>query len=61
MVSVRDGAVTTVPIPAAVARLKTVDPASEIVRAARDVGVSFAAADGSDDAHFASRKRHGAP
>jgi hypothetical protein len=38
-----------------------VDPKGALVGAARDLGVSFAAADGSDDAHARSRARHGAP
>jgi ATP-dependent phosphofructokinase / diphosphate-dependent phosphofructokinase len=61
MVSVRGAQITTVPIEAAVARLRTVDPDGDLVRSARELGVTFAAADGSDDMHMASRRRHGAP
>lgn len=61
MVALRGGEITTVPIASAVATLKTVDPAGSVVSAARSLGISFAAADGGDDPHFASRRRHGAP
>ncbi len=61
MVALRSGAVTTVPIADAVARLKVVDPAGETVRAARDLGICFAAADGSDDEYARRRDEHGAP
>jgi 6-phosphofructokinase 1 len=61
MASLRDGEVVDVPIVEAVARLKTVDPRGDLVRAAREVGVSFAAADGSDDPYARRRSRHGAP
>ncbi|MCC7138986.1 MAG: 6-phosphofructokinase [Planctomycetes bacterium] len=61
MVALRGTDVTTVPIEEAVATLKTVDPAGELVRAARHLGITFGAADGSDDAHTAARRRHGAP
>jgi 6-phosphofructokinase 1 len=61
MVALRAGSVTTVPIAEAVARLKAVDPAGEAVRTARELGISFAAADGSDDAYARRREEHGAP
>jgi 6-phosphofructokinase 1 len=61
MVALRGGEITTVPIASAVATLKTVDPTGSVVGAARSLGISFAAADGSDDPHSASRRRHGAP
>jgi 6-phosphofructokinase 1 len=61
MASLRSGAVGDVPIAKAVARLKAVDPRGEPVRAAREVGISFAAADGSDDAFARRREAHGAP
>jgi phosphofructokinase-like protein len=61
MASLRAETVTDVSIPSAVARLKTVDPEGEPVRTAREIGISFAAADGSDDAHARRRAAHGAP
>jgi 6-phosphofructokinase 1 len=61
MVAMRGSEITTVPMDEAVARLRTVDPAGDLVRSARELGISFAAADGSDDAHTATRRRHGAP
>ncbi len=61
MVSLRGTEISTVPIAEAVATLKTVDPAGAAVRAARELGISFGAADGSDDAFFSSRRSHGAP
>jgi hypothetical protein len=38
-----------------------VDPASDEIRTARDLGITFAAADGSDDEAFERRRLHGAP
>ena len=61
MVSLQGTSITTVPIGDAVAKLKTVEPGGDLVRAARELGISFGAADGSDDAFVASRRRHGAP
>jgi phosphofructokinase-like protein len=61
MASLRGGEVGDVPIAEAVARLRTVDPEGGLVRAAREIGVSFAAADGSDDVYARRRARHGAP
>jgi ATP-dependent phosphofructokinase / diphosphate-dependent phosphofructokinase len=61
MVALRGAEVTTVPIREAVATLKTVDPEGALLRGARELGISFAAADGSDDRYDALRRRHGAP
>ncbi len=61
MVALRGADITTVPIASAVATLKTVDPACSVVGAARSLGISFAAADGGDDSHSVTRRRHGAP
>jgi 6-phosphofructokinase 1 len=61
MVALRGGNIVTVPIATAVARVKTVDPRGQAVLHARRIGISFAAADGSDDAHAGRREEHGAP
>jgi ATP-dependent phosphofructokinase / diphosphate-dependent phosphofructokinase len=61
VVALQGTALGSVPLAAAVRRLKTVDPAGEEVRTARRIGVSFAAADGSDDRFDRARARHGAP
>jgi 6-phosphofructokinase 1 len=61
MAAVHGTEIVTVAIEEAIARLRTVDPAGALVTAARDLGVSFAAADGSDDAPARARERHGAP
>jgi ATP-dependent phosphofructokinase / diphosphate-dependent phosphofructokinase len=45
MVALHAGTVRTVPISQAIANLKTVSPDSQLVRTARDVGVSFGAPD----------------
>jgi 6-phosphofructokinase 1 len=45
MVALRAGDIVTVPIEEAIAQLKTVSPESTLVRTARDLGVSFGAAD----------------
>ena len=61
MVSLSGTEIVTVPIADAVATLKTVDPKGSAVRAARELGISFGAVDGSDDAFLTARKAHGAP
>jgi 6-phosphofructokinase 1 len=61
MVALRGSEIVTVPIARAVARIKSVDPGGQAVRHARLIGISFAAADGSDDAHARRRSSHGAP
>ena len=45
MVALQAANVITVPISQAIANLKTVSPDSQLVRTARDVGVSFGATD----------------
>ena len=45
MVSLQAANIRTVPLEEAVARLKTVPPESQLVRTARDVGISFGAPD----------------
>jgi 6-phosphofructokinase 1 len=45
MVSLQAANITTVPLAEAIANLKTVTPESQLVRTARDVGVSFGALD----------------
>jgi 6-phosphofructokinase 1 len=61
MVALRGTEIDSVPIEEAVARLKQVDPKGETVRAARRIGVSFGAADGSDDGFARARAKHKAP
>jgi 6-phosphofructokinase 1 len=61
MASVRGTKITSVAIRTAAAGIRRISPRSDQVRAARELGVSFAAADGSDDAFAAARRRHGAP
>ncbi len=61
MVGLHCTEVGSVPIARAVARLKTVDPEGDLVRVAREMGVSFAAADGSDEPFADHRSLHGAP
>ena len=50
MVALQAGNIKTVPIAEAIANIKTVLPTSQLVRTARDVGVSFGAPD-EDDFH----------
>jgi 6-phosphofructokinase 1 len=61
MVALQGTELGSVTLASAVRHLKTVDPKGEEVRTARRIGVSFAAADGSDDRHDRARVRHGAP
>jgi 6-phosphofructokinase 1 len=61
MVALRGTEITTVPIEDAVATLKTVDPSGDMIRSAREMGISFAAADGSDDPYAQRRRHFGAP
>jgi len=61
MVALRGTKITSVPIERAVRSVRKVSPRGQLVRAARDLGISFAAADGSDDEFAAARHRHGAP
>ncbi len=50
MVALQAGNIKTVPIAEAIANVKTVSPDSQLVRTARDVGVSFGAPN-EDDYH----------
>jgi 6-phosphofructokinase 1 len=61
MASLSRGEITDVPIARAVARLKTVDPKGDLVRGAREIGIAFGAADGTDDPYARRRDLHGAP
>jgi ATP-dependent phosphofructokinase / diphosphate-dependent phosphofructokinase len=61
MVALRGADIVTVPIAKAVAKIKSVDPKGQAVLHARAIGISFAAADGSDDPHAGRRLDHGAP
>ncbi len=61
MVALSGTEIVTVPIADAVAKLKTVDPSGSAVRAARELGISFGAVDGSDDGYLAKRRMYGAP
>ncbi len=61
MVALHGGEMTSVPLAAAVRRLKTVDPGGATVSEARAVGISFGAADGGDDGPARRRRRHGMP
>jgi ATP-dependent phosphofructokinase / diphosphate-dependent phosphofructokinase len=51
MVALHAANVRTVPLEEAVATLKTVPPESQLVRTARDVGVSFGAPDEDEHHH----------
>ncbi len=44
MVALQAGVVLTVPLSEAIANIKTVAPEGQLVRTARDIGISFAAA-----------------
>jgi 6-phosphofructokinase 1 len=61
MTALRGTEVVSVDVADAVRALKRVDPGGSLVRTARDLGVSFAAADAADDVHTRARTRHGAP
>ena len=61
MVALRGTRIVDVPIERAIRRLKRVPARGRLVQTAREMGISFAAADGSDDPFTASRRRFGAP
>jgi len=61
MVALQGTEIGEVPLTEAVDTLKRVDPKGSTVQAARRIGVSFGAADGSDDAFLRARARHRAP
>jgi 6-phosphofructokinase 1 len=45
MVALQAGRVVSVPLAEAIANIKTVSPSGQLVRSARDIGISFAAED----------------
>ncbi|MCB9902436.1 MAG: 6-phosphofructokinase [Planctomycetes bacterium] len=55
MVALRGTQMTDVALASAVRKIKSIDPKGQLVRSAREMGISFAAADGSDDAWQAGR------
>jgi 6-phosphofructokinase 1 len=59
MVALRSTKIVDVDLAQAVRRLKRIDPKGQLVRSAREMGISFAAADGSDDAYNTKRERGG--
>lgn len=61
MVALRATRLSSVPIERVAKGVRKVGPGGPRVRAAREMGISFAAADGSDDAYAHDRKAHGAP
>jgi 6-phosphofructokinase 1 len=61
MVAVRRGEVGSVPLARAAAGPRTVPRRDPLLRAAREMGISFAAADGSDDEFTQRRRAHGRP
>jgi phosphofructokinase-like protein len=61
MASLRGTEIVSTDLKEAIRAPKLVDPAGDLVRMAREIGVSFAAADGADDAFARVRARHGAP
>ena len=61
MVALQGTRIGSVPLAKAVRSLKRIDPAGDLVRSARRIGVSFGAADGTDEPYAKARLRHGAP
>jgi len=61
MVALKGTAIKSVPLSTPAGRIKRVNPKGQLVRTARQLGISFAAADGSDDPWADRRDRHGAP
>ena len=61
MVALKGTSIKSVTLETATRRVKKIPPKGELVRAARQMGISFAAADGSDDHHLELRHRFGAP
>ncbi|MDJ0975334.1 MAG: ATP-dependent 6-phosphofructokinase [Planctomycetota bacterium] len=61
LVSLRGNRITSVPLARAAGAVRTVNPKGPLVRVAREMGMTFAAADGSDDPYSKARARHGAP
>jgi len=61
MVALQGTEIGAVSLAQAVRTLKRVDPGGATVQAARRIGVSFGATDGSDDSFLRARARHRAP
>lgn len=61
MAALKGTRVTDVTIRTAVSRARRVSPKGDLVRAAREIGISFAAADGSDEPYAKLRTKHGVP
>ena len=61
MAALKGTKITSVDIASAVRRPKRVNPRGDLVETARRIGISFAAANGSDDPYAALRARHEAP
>jgi 6-phosphofructokinase 1 len=61
MVALRGPSLRAVPLERVARGPRRVPRNGPLVRAARELGISFAAADGSDDAYAEARRRHGAP
>jgi 6-phosphofructokinase 1 len=61
MVAVRGMRLTSVSIEKVAKGIRQVPPKGRMVHAARELGITFAAADGSDDPFAEARKLHGAP
>ena len=61
MVALKGTAIRNVPLSTPAGRIKRVKPGGQLVRTARQLGISFAAADGSDDPWADRRTQHGAP
>ncbi len=61
MVALRGTKMRSVTLASASRGIRKVDPRGQLVQAAREIGITFGAADGSDDAYANARRRHGAP
>ncbi|MDJ0521041.1 MAG: ATP-dependent 6-phosphofructokinase [Planctomycetota bacterium] len=61
MVAYKSGVMSHTALEEVTQGVRYVSPDGDLVRAARDMGVTFAAADGSDDWHTDTRRAHGAP
>lgn len=61
MVALRGTKITSIDLTRAAGGVRKVKPSGQLVQTAREMGISFAAADGSDDPYAKARKRHQAP
>ncbi len=61
MVALKSSGMNSVTLATAARGPRKVTPRGRLVRAAREMGISFAAANGSDDAFSDARRAHGAP